>query len=606
MSLLMRCELKRFSRLTAIVATIHLAALFLLGRVSDPLRWNAEDQLAILVVFMLLGATLAAVQVGAYRRPSQWLWLIHRPLQPRTIFADLGGSALAILGTALGMPAMFWLAATDGLTARVVDLRDYVSVIHLLAFAWMAWAITTLTLLSRSKWLIVCLVLPLLIILKMTSVWWLFIPVIAGAGWLWAITRETVRANRQAPIASNGILMLTALPLQLGLFLLIFHVGKGTVEAVQFLAKPPVAGDIVTEKDVASAPQAPRDGLIAQGLVNSTHPLAPSWRAQLPLLPGTYLSPVQERFPVRHQFGNTVPTWWDAKHGTEWTYSHDAMRFIGRDPRSGQARGAWGPGGAWGGAESAFDAIPLEGLTRDTLYAIDSELQRQFEQLKLPRGEWFVARPSEALGRVWVMSNNALRVHHPADPEMPPGTPLRADWLLPYPEDAARLTQIDIAQLLDGWLVSFFYFDPHDRVYVPWQQVVHVDADGRSRVVGERHGIRDLKIHIGVGGSALLPTEAWWLSPSLHVLASAADRALDTGLTRPPALEPLPRSPALWAAALALSAFSFALGALWLKGCAVTPPRKRLWLTLCALVGLPALLSIPIFEARKVVGDAAP
>lgn len=606
MSLLMRCEWRRFSRLTLVVGTVHLAALFLLGRVSDPLRWSAEDQLAILVVFMLLGGTLATIQVGAYRRPSQWLWLIHRPLEPRTIFADLSGSALAILGAATAAPAFIWLMATDVFTARVVDVRDYLSVVHLLGFAWMAWAIAALTLLSRSRWMVISLTLPLVIVLQMASVWWLLIPVIAGAGWLYAIARETIRANRQAPLTRNWAVLLTALPVQLGLFLLIFHVGKGSVEAIQYFAKPPVAGDIVTEADQAATQRLPREGLIAQGLVNSAETLAPSWRSQLPLLPSLFMSPVLERFPLRHQFGNTVPAWWDAKHGTEWTFSHDAMRFIGRDPRSGHARGAWGPGGAGGGADRPFDNIPLEGLTRDTLYYVDSERQRQYEQLRLPNGEWFVARPNQELGRVWVMSNRSLRVYHPADPEQPPYAPLRADWELSYPEDAARLTQVDVAQLLDGWLVSFFYFDPHDRVYSPWQQVVHVAPDGVSRVVGERRGIHDLRIHIGVGGSALLPTEAWWLSPALHVLASAADRALDTGLTRPPAFEPLPRAPELWIVALALSAFSLVLGALWLRRCHVQPARKRLWLALCALIGVPALLSLPMFEPRMPgKGDAS-
>lgn len=598
MSLLFRSEWRRFARPTAVVTAVHLAGLFLLGRVTDPLRWNAEDQLAILVVHMLLGTALAAVQIGAYRRPSQWLWLIHRPLEPRSIFADLSGSALAILGTATALPVLVWLAATDVYTARVVDVRDYVSVFHLLAFAWMAWAITTLTLLSRSKWMMVSFVLPLFVVLQMASVWWLLVPVAAGAVWLFAITRETVRANREAPLPRHWAVLLTALPVQLGLFLLVFHVGKGTVEAVQFLVKPPVTGDIVTESDPPSEQRLPGDSLIAQGLVNSKDPLAPSWRAQLPLLPSLYMSPVQERFPLRHQFGNTVPAWWDAKHGTEWTFSHDAMRYIGRDPRSGEERGTWGPGGVGVGAERPFVDIPVEGLTRTTLYAVDSEHQRQHQQLQMPDGEWFVARPMEELGRVWVMSNRALRVYHPADPELSLNIPLRGDWQLPFPEDATRLTQVDVAQLLNGWLVSFFYFDQHDRVYVPWQHVVHVDADGLARVVGGRHDIRNFEIHTGVGGSALLPTEAWWLSPTLHVLASAANRALDTGLARPPAFEPLPRAPALWAIALALSVLSFALGILWLRQSTASPSRKRLWLALCVLVGIPALLSLPMFEPR--------
>lgn len=600
MKQLFLCEWRRFARGAAIVATLNFGALLLLGRVSDPLRWSDQDQLALLVFAMCLGAGLAALQVGAYRRPSQWVWLIHRPVEPRLIFAALSLSALAVLATTIAAPALLWLATTDLATPRVVDCRDYVSALHLLAFSFMAWCIAALSLLARSKWVAAVVVLPLAITLQSISVWWLAVPVALTNLWLFYITQHALRANRDAPIPSGAPLILTALPLQLGLFLLVFHFGKGAIETAQFLIRPPVTGQVITEADLPDRSQPADEGLIVRGLLHSRDPRAEAWRAQLPLSPSTFLSPVLGRFPVRHQFGNLIPLWWDAKRGTEWTFSHGRMVFLGRNPRTGDAQGAWGSGGvaASAGEAEPFREIPLDGLTRQTLYAIDNERGVQHEVVRLPDGEWFVARPATELGRTWVLSNLSLRAYRPRGPEQPLSTPLALDWQVAYPEDAARLTQVDIAELLDGWLVSFFYFDPHDRLYAPWLQVVHVDAEGRGEVVAERRNVLDVRIHTGVGGSALLPMEAWWLSPTLHVLASLSERAFDRGLTRPMPFEPAPSDPRHWALAALLALGSVGLGHLWLGRTHASRRRRRQWLTLCALVGLPALLSLAALEPR--------
>lgn len=600
MKLLMLCEWRRFSRWAAVIAVLNLAALFLLGRVSDPLRWSDEDQLAILVLCLLCGAGLAALQVGAYRRPSQWVWLIHRPLEARAIFAALALAALAVLALTIAAPALLWLAATDLMSPRVVDLRDYVAVLHLLAFAFMAWCIAVLAILARSKWVAATIALPLAVTLQSISVWWLALPVGLTSLWLLYIAGHALRADRDAPIPAGAPLVLTALPVQLGLFLLVFHLGKGAIEAAQFLIRPPVAGEVVTAADDAVAARPADPGLIVRGLQDASDPRAKAWRAQLPLSPATWISPDLERFPVRDQFGNLVAPWWDPRRGSEWTWSHDRMLFLGRNPRTGAAQGAWGRSGLAATTAQAepFDQIPLDGLTRQALYVVDAERGLQHEVLRLPDDEWFIARPGNELGRSFVLSNRQLRAYRARSPDQPLSAPLALAWQLPLPEDPARLAQVDIAELLDGWLVSFFYFDPHDRLYLPWLQVLHVAADGRGAVVAERRGVHDIRIHTGVGGSALLPMEAWWLSPALHILASLSERAFDRGLTRPMPFEALPADPRHWALAALLGAIAVWLGARWLERTRASRRRRLQWLAMCALVGLPALLGMAVLEPR--------
>lgn len=342
MTILFLCECRRFARPILAFGSAHLVAIFLIARVTNPLQWKAEDQLAILFLFMLYGCGLAFVQMGAYNKPSQWLWLIHRPLSPQHTFRALFGSAAFVLTAALFAPLAIWLVATDLFTTEVVDVRDYMSLIHLLVFALMAWLIGTLTLLCQRPIMLLSFSVPVLFAVQMISVWWLTLSLMICTSWLFYVASSAFKADRDAPIRSNLALVLTALPLQISIFLLTFHVGKATLEVAQYLRSPPLPSDVVTEEEAQELPRSPPLGLLAQGLAVSQDPRAHSWRAQLPLLPGTSLLPVLARFPVRHQFGNIVPVWWDEKRGIQWIFSHDSMRYEGRNPRNGAYYGSWG------------------------------------------------------------------------------------------------------------------------------------------------------------------------------------------------------------------------------------------------------------------------
>lgn len=89
------------------------------------------------------------------------------------------------------------------------------------------------------------------------------------------------------------------------------------------------------------------------------------------------------------------------------------------------------------------------------------------------------------------------------------------DWQLPIAEGEFAPI-VDVAETLDGWLVSLFYFDTREysgfeSLVEPWQQVFYVDADGAATAVGERHNIRDHNATFGA--SETVPAASWWVSP---------------------------------------------------------------------------------------------
>ena len=129
----------------------------------------------------------------------------------------------------------------------------------------------------------------------------------------------------------------------------------------------------------------------------------------------------------------------------------------------------------------------------------------------------------------------------------------------------------------------------------PWQQVVYVDADGVATVVGERRNIRDHKATFGAGET--VPIASWWLSPLLYAFAHVPD-LLDTGLTQPPRLRLLPGVPLFYVLAPALLLISIAAAYAWLRHSQMNTTRRRFWLVSCALIGVPAFLSMICLEPR--------
>lgn len=598
-------ELRRFRTMTVIAGVLHLLVLQFLNRMNDLLQLTYFEGAPFFGFYLLLGLGFALIQIGSYRKPSQWLWLIHRPLPSQQIFGALALAALTVLALVMLLPMLILILGTELFTSKVVDARHYMTAVHLLAFAMMAWFAGAHACLSRHKAAAAVLPVPVLLSMHLISVWWLLLPVSLALAWLGWITLKSFRANREAPVQGHATLLLTALPLQLGLFLVIFEIGS-------FLF---LTGSIMVGTDPLNTEFPPKGGVIESlrsepkkamvlALDGSRDSRATSWREQLPLLEPTRVGPYVLRFPIRHQLSNlNVPTqWFDETHKIMWTFSHDHMLFHGRNPENGSDHGWWGVGGA--GDNSPFAEVPFashEGylMTRSALYAIDDDAHRQHLMLQLPAGEWFVDVPRREFNRLLVLTNQRLLAYRSDRQAVSAFAPPLLDWHVALPHGVAELEYVDIAELMDGWLVSVLYgeglrqigFTQFSHYTEPSQQMFFVDDESNATVVNERIVQRDYPP---------LQIIDWWFSPLLHLLAEWPDSALDKGLTWPLTHDPLPNVPAFYPVAATLMLLSFVLGFWWLRGRAMPTSRRSLWLVSCAVLGVPAALSLMLMEPRAV------
>ena len=596
---LIRSEWRRFRLITAIVTGCHLLVLVTMSRALDLPQLGSDEQGAMLVVYMFIGLTLALLQIGSYRQSSRWLWLIHRPLPPVRIFAALALSALAVLSITIFTPLLVYLVLTDVFTSHVIDSRHYVTVVHALSFTMMAWFAGCHAFTTRHRSAIALLIVPMVFAWHLASVWWLLLPVAGCLWWMTSVARHSFRADRFGRVAVNHALLLTALPLQLAFFLLAFHVGKGALDFTTLLVRSPGRAVLSSDPtvDADAAMRTFTQTFIAQGLERSLDTRAASWREQLPLLPVASVTPDIERFPVRHQFSNVGRPWWDEARNIKYTFSHDRMRFHGRDSRTGASRGWWGIHGIVDSLPYAD--VPDGRMTRSVLYSTDPQAQQQHEVIHLPDGEWFVGRPVEGLDRIMVLTNRRILAYRRDRDALSEATPPDLDWQLSL--TAGEFAPVvDIAEVLDGWLVSLFYFDTRElsgfeSLQSTWQQVVYVDANGAATAVGERHDIQDHSASFGFSESA--PVASWWLSPALYAFAHVPD-VLNTGLTQPPRFHVVPKAPLFWVLAMTLLLISSAAAHVWLRQLPVSTLRRRFWLLNCALIGLPAFLSMVCLEPR--------
>ncbi|MBD8525230.1 hypothetical protein [Pseudomarimonas arenosa] len=607
---LMLSEWRRFSRLALIGASLHLLALLFLNRTTNLLALSYFEAQPIWALYCLLGLILGVLQVGSYRKPSQWLWLLHRPLPPRQIFLALAGSAGLLLATLIALPQLLFLLALDLLSTQLVESRHYLGSMHLLAYSAMAWLGGAYACCSRRRLALLAAVAPMAMSLHLISAWWLLLPVGVALAWLLWIASSGFRANREAPIERWWDLLLTALPLQLGAFMVTFAIGQMLWLIVTIVAgTDPLNTDFPPEGGVIEVMRAEPAEELVMGLTASADPRASGWASEVPLLEPVRIGPNLSRFPLRHQVAelNMPTSWWDEERQTVWRFSHDHMLFHGRDPQSGRERGWWGVGGA--GDRTPFAEVPFAShqgylLTPSVLYRIDPIEQRQYEWIRLGLGERFVDAPDQQLDRWLVLTNQRLLVFHQRREAAQRFEPPELDWAMPLADEVRLLEGVVVARLMEGWLVSQLYgegtrqvgFTRYSRIAQPWQQISLIDAQDQISVIAERPLQADFSAYSRV---------SWWYSPLLHAFSEWPDQAMEKGLSYPLNREVWPELKGFHLLALSLMLLSTLLAWGYLRGSTASRGRRGFWLLNCGLFGLPALISLICLEPGRPAGPSA-
>jgi hypothetical protein len=591
---LFKNELLRFRTWAIAALLVHLAVLGFFGRMVDPLQQPTLVYQVVATVYGTLGLLLGLYQMGSYRRPSTWLYLIHRPLPPARVATALASAAAAVLLLAIALPVLALIAGQLALSARVVDARHWglpLAAVLVAVIGYLAGANAMLAPRRRAAFV---LVLPLLLFAGGGAGLAAIAGQLAVLAWLALLLRAQFKADLSSLPGSGLQQVIVASPLLVGAYGLLVMASLGYQLVWMMLGShplnstPPAGGFL-------EASRADGQTRVLAGVADGAHPELALWREQVRLSEVHGLGVQIEGFPVRHQLTNPAPLEFDDEaRQLRWIFSHDTLRFAGVSLVDRRRDGALGLGA--GDAAFAQPMLPLgEGLmvAPDGVYAYDSETREVARRVQLPAGETLASLPSPAGESRVVLSDRALYFYNAralAEDVAPAPT-----GRLPLPGAIGDLADVDVVELLDGHLVSFLFgrasIDGPGR---SWQDVWWLREDGRAERIGGRTLGQDFPL--------ALRHYAWWLSP-LMAEAPAA-------LAKPDPLkqrEPVHRPTAVrWLAAAMLLAS--ALAALWWQRGRrdLTRGQRLAWVTACAALGPPAAVAFWLQHPPAAAPEPSP
>ena len=588
---LFKGELLRFRLWAIAAAAVHAGILGFMARIVD----LAQQPLLVYQVFAMTyavaGTLLGLYQMGSYRKPNQWLSLLHRPMHRLQIAGALGGAGAVLLFVAAALPIALIALYQDTATARVVDLRHWMMPIAAWLIALIGYAAGAYAMIGNRRHSFAVLVLPCLLMFAQASGVAMLALQLTLLTVLVGLVAIVFRPDPVAAPRSFAATAVTALPVQIGAYFLVWMLGYGvelfwTVSGTHPLNTPtPPKGGYI------EADRAEGKDMLLLGIENSRDPDAALWREQIAL------SDVYTRYPLRSlpqrgEMTNLQPMeFTDGDRNITWVFKHDSMRFVGYGALDKRARGDLGVGEA----QVAFPA-PTMPFAADYLYNAHAAYQyddgqgRVYERMRLPQGEVMASPPEPAGDNLLVLSDRAA-YFYPSREAMNGLDLLQPLMRVPMPGEVGNLSRMDVIELLDGYLVSFTYTWGvwSSELQHPYQQVLRIDGNGHAREVARRNLSQDLP--------TAYTARIWWLSPVLRTLCLGAQDlyAAPDPLRASP--QPMPRS-MLWLA-LACCVVSL-LGATWLSARLQLSPRNRwLWVVLCGVVGLPALLALWLMVPKR-------
>ncbi|MES2902426.1 MAG: hypothetical protein V4723_22045 [Pseudomonadota bacterium] len=600
-------EWRRFGIAALVYALAHLALLALLYHVVDLFHLSWQLQLAGLCTHLLAALVLAIVQMGQYRAPGSWLWLLHRPLSPTRIFAALASASCALIAAAVGLPALLAVLAVDLLSAHTVDLRHYLLVLELVLLGAAAWLFGAYVIIQRSIVAMVALALPLMLLAHQASAATMLALSVLCVAWLAALTCNAFKPDRRAP--PQGLaLLLAAAPLQLGFYVLLVWGAALLFQNGQIaLGVHPLHSKLPPKDGYIQATRADGRDIMLRGLAGATDPRAAQWQQDLASTDVVRFGASTQQYPVRHEFINLDELRIaDEKRGVEWSFSHDAMRFHGRSSSSGASAGWLGLGGFGDG--TPFPAVPLLRspayiMLPQALYGWDAETGLIHPLLRLTPPETLAREPQQIGDLLYVITN--LRLITYARPVESTGrTMLQERLSTQWPHPFSDLDRVDVANMLDGTLVSASFgrtmqFGQGEAS----QTILFIDAGGSARLVAQRRLTHDYP--------ALYEHLEWWISPLLHTVAALPDALIGKGQVLDKGKEQLVQRlgghhpVSAWIGALTLSLLSALIAWNWLGSSRVSAGRKSAWISACLLMGPATLGTMMVLQARGPVPRVA-
>ena len=593
---LFKGELLRFRPWAAVAFAANLVVLGFLSRMVDMAQQPIFVYQVFGAVYVVAGALLGLYQMGSYRKPNQWLSLLHRPLHRLRIAGALSGASALLLLAAVAVPIVLVCIYQDTMTARVVDARHWLLPVAAWLIAVSGYLAGAYAMVANRRYSFAAFLLPNLFMYAQASGVAMLGVQLVVIGFLGVLLAIAFKPDPVVPSRNPLATLAVALPVQLGAYFLVWMLGYGVELAWTVSGSHPLNMPAPPKGGYIEADRAEGKDMLLLGIEASRDPEAALWREQV-ALSDVYTTYPLRNLPRQGTMTNLSPLEFaDSDNNLLLVYSHDRARFVTRGLRDQRRVGEMGVGaGQDAGSSREFPAPTMPyGATylynAHAAYQYDSEQQRMFERVQLPAGEVMASPPEPAGDNILVLSDRAA-YFYPGREAMNGLDLLQPLMRVAMPGHVGNLSRMDVVELLDGYLVSYTYTWGvwSGELQQPFQQVLRVDGNGNAREVARRALSIDLP--------SIYTNRNTWLSPVLRAVCLGAQDlfAANDPLRAKP--QPMP-APILWLAGVCC--LLSLLGAVWLSGRQVLSPRGRIgWILLCGVVGLPALASLWLMVPRR-------
>ncbi|MES2604430.1 MAG: hypothetical protein V4603_05795 [Pseudomonadota bacterium] len=598
---LFRVEFLRYRTIALAVAVVHFMALYYLSTLTDSGAMLVTPRPNMWIpVQIILCSLFGLFQMLMHKRGNDWIYLLHRPLSLRQIFAALALAGSALCAVMSLLPALLILIMLDSNSLAGIEAQHYLVLLYAAAIMFTSYFCGCFATLGSSKLSFLAVTVATSYIYLRINERVLLAPLLLSLGTLWLAADAFKPDLTQAP-QQLWKLALHELPIQYGLlwFLMTTLVMVSAAHHSLSGSGPFVNPQAGTDFKLMQLPAAE---LLQHALQGSTDPDAGFLSQQVTLGEAVLIAmPAAPQYALRYQSSAAKNKMrMTAEDGTHWIFSHTNMLYEGRDPNTGDFKGWLGPEGIHADAEppAARFASPAMAsnnqlLTDDhNLYSIDWQQQRVYQRYHSEGEDTFLDVPQLHENMTTVMTTERLLIFSSSDVRQPEGA-LMPRAVLQLPTQSKGLNrQVVALELIDGYLVAVLDELSQMNIGTDFDRFGHTRLQlyrTRNGVVGQQTTV-DAPIPTAVDDFSIY--NSFVAAPGMRLLTDLYwGWYLDKNLAR---TLPVPffRFPtAVLLLAAVVSVLSAAVTA-WLLRTSTLPVRsKRFWIVANAFTGLCGVLS---------------
>lgn len=623
-------ELVRFRTLALAFAVVHLIILRFSVTITPLFVQDAAKTSLGILSYALLGLIFGLYQMGSYRRPNLWAWLINRPLPlPKIFFALTTAAGLLALGV-VALPLFLMTVYTDFLTGYGVDGRHYLMTFFLFGLVMSFYFLGCFIAARVTRAAVLVGVLPIFFLTREALGQWIFLPLLVVLIWLGYLAFSAFAPELDGALRGRVAQVIGALPIAYSvLFILSFAIVLARSTYIIIKEHGPLGfstfawNDYWEEGYVPHVDYLAAEDALAHGLRLGDSDRSKTLLAQLALsdvfeLPGPRFS----RFPRRHQpfFVDRRHELVDQDNDVRWTFSHDEMLFFGHEIRGGQPVGQMGLEGTTsatsGEALQPFPEVPFVVANQFLVsprHIREVDLKRGTLDLRfeLPEGEMFTSPFIEHRSFVVAKSETTLFFFDPRELKLGTG------WMEPQlsvalPDAYRNISRILIAEMIDSYLVSFVVGSQSSRGYHDaYQRTMELPIGGGIDTLdGESHALPRVvaDVPLAPGFPDRYSHRMFLMSPFLQHLHDVVWTAI--GPHRKARVtwsdivaRPVP-SGVVWGAVII--ALLSAMAAAWLgHRRSLSTGDRRFWIVLAFILGIPGFVAFVVLARRDERREAA-